>query len=74
MVDVCALATASPDAGAYWRKLKQRFNTEGGQPVKLGHDLKLRASDDKQLDTYCANTLSLLNFRTFPSRVPVTLL
>lgn len=28
-VDVCAILTASPDAGAYWRKLKQRLNAEG---------------------------------------------
>ena len=28
VVDVCAILTASPDAGAYWRKLKQRLKAE----------------------------------------------
>lgn len=27
VVDVCAVLTGSPDAGAYWRKLKQRETT-----------------------------------------------
>jgi hypothetical protein len=31
--------------GAYWRKLKQRLNAEGGQTVTFCHGLKLAASD-----------------------------
>ena len=45
VVDVCSTLTGSPDAGAYWRKLKQRLNAEGGQPVTFCHGLKLTASD-----------------------------
>ena len=48
VVDVCAILTGSPDAGAYWRKLKQRLNAEGGQPVTFCHGLKLTASGIKQ--------------------------
>ena len=48
VVDVCAILTASPDAGAYWRKLKQRLNAESGQPVTLCHGFKLTAPDGKQ--------------------------
>ena len=59
VVDVCATLTASPDAGAYWRKLKQRLNAEGGQPVTFCHGLKLTASDGKQRETDCANTEGL---------------
>lgn len=59
VADVCATLTASPDAGAYWRKLKQRLNAEGGQPVTFCHGLKLTASDGKQRETDCANTEGL---------------
>lgn len=48
VVDVCAILTASPDGGAYWRKLKQRLNAESGQPVTFCHGLKLKAPDGKQ--------------------------
>ena len=47
VVNVCAILIASPDAGAYWRKLKQRLNAEGGQPVTFCHGLKLQAPDGK---------------------------
>ena len=39
VVDVCAILTESPDAGAYWRKLKQRINAEGSQPVTFCNGL-----------------------------------
>jgi DNA-damage-inducible protein D len=45
VVDVCAVLTGSVDAGAYWRKLKQRLIAESGQPVTFCHGLKLKASD-----------------------------
>jgi DNA-damage-inducible protein D len=68
VVDVCAILTASPDAGAYWRKLKQRLNAEGGQPVTFCHGLKLQASDGKQRETDCANTEGLFRIiQSIPS-------
>ncbi len=54
--DVCAALTGSADAGAYWRKLKQRLSEEGGQPVTFCHGLKLLSADGKQRLTDCANT------------------
>ena len=68
LVDVCAILTASPDAGAYWRKLKQRLNAEGGQPVTFCHGLKLQAPDGKQRETDCANTEGLFRLiQSIPS-------
>lgn len=55
VVDVCAVLTESPDAGAYWRKLKQRLIEEGSQVVTNCHGLKLRAPDGKMRDTDCAD-------------------
>ena len=59
VVDVCAALTGSVDAGAYWRKLKQRLVAESGQPVTFCHGLKLMATDGKQRVTDCANTEGL---------------
>ena len=56
VVDVCAVLTGSVDAGAYWRKLKQRLVAENGQPVTFCHGLKLTASDGRRRVTDCANT------------------
>ena len=68
VVDVCAILTGSPDAGAYWRKLKQRLNAEGSQPVTLCHGLKLKAPDGKQRETDCANTEGLFRIiQSIPS-------
>ncbi len=53
---MCAALTDSADAGAYWRKLKQRLVAEGGEPVTLCHGLKLEASDGKKRVTDCVNT------------------
>jgi len=38
---VYTILTGSPDAGTYWRKLIQRLNAEGGQPVTFCHGSKL---------------------------------
>jgi len=46
-VDVCAVLTGSADAGAYWRKLKQRLREEGSEVVTFCHGLKLTAPDGK---------------------------
>ena len=68
VVDICAILTESPDAGAYWRKLKQRLNGEGSQPVTFCHGLKLQAPDGKQRDTDCANTEGLFRIiQSIPS-------
>lgn len=56
VIDVCAILTESLDAGAYWRKLKQRLKEEGSQIVTNCHDLKLEAVDGKSYATDCANT------------------
>ena len=56
VVDVVAVLTDSPDAGAYWRKLKQRLNEEGSEVVTFCHGLKLPAADGKSYETDCADT------------------
>ena len=56
VIDVCAVLTESADAGAYWRKLKQRLGMEGSEVVTFCHGLKLEAPDGKQRVTDCANT------------------
>ncbi len=56
VVDVCGALTDSRDAGAYWRKLKQRLKKEGSEVVTNCHGLKLEASDGKKYKTDCANT------------------
>ncbi len=56
VVDVCGVLTGSIDAGAYWRKLKQRLKEEGSEVVTFCHGLRLEASDGKKYDTDCANT------------------
>lgn len=56
VVDVCGVLTDSLDAGAYWRKLKQRLKAEGSEVVTNCHGLKLEAADGKKYVTDCANT------------------
>ena len=56
VVDICGVLTNSFDAGAYWRKLKQRLIEEGSEVVTFCHGLKLIASDSKKYETDCANT------------------
>jgi DNA-damage-inducible protein D len=68
VVDVCSVLTGSVDAGAYWRKLKQRLIAESGQPVTFCHGLKLIAPDGKQRITDCANTEGLFRIiQSIPS-------
>jgi DNA-damage-inducible protein D len=45
VVDIVNALTDSKDAGAYWRKLKQRLIEEGSQVVTFCHGLKLEAPD-----------------------------
>ncbi len=56
VVDVCEALTDSVDAGAYWRKLKQRLTEEGSEVVTFCHGLKLPSPDGKMRETDCANT------------------
>lgn len=56
VVDVCEALTNSIDAGAYWRKLKQRLVEEESEVVTFCHGLKLLAPDGKMRETDCANT------------------
>ena len=56
VVDVVEVLTSSSDAGAYWRKLKQRLIEEGSEVVTFCHGLKLEAPDGKMRETDCANT------------------
>ena len=55
VVDICGALTDSVDAGAYWRKLKQRLKEESNEVVTFCHGLKLEASDGKKYETDCAN-------------------
>jgi hypothetical protein len=47
VVDVVEVLTESVDAGAYWRKLKERLKDEGSEVVTNCHGLKLPAPDGK---------------------------
>jgi len=68
VVDVCQVLTESVDAGAYWRKLKQRLGAEGSEVVTFCHGLKLPAPDGKQRVTDCANTEGLFRIiQSIPS-------
>jgi hypothetical protein len=68
VVDVVGALTDSPDAGAYWRKLKQRLSEEGSEVVTFCHGLKLEASDGKLRETDCADTEKILRIvQSIPS-------
>ena len=68
VVDVCEVLTGSADAGAYWRKLKQRLNEEASEVVTFCHGLKLEAADGKKYETDCANTEGMLRIiQSIPS-------
>lgn len=47
VVDIVGILSESKDAGAYWRKLKQRLKEEGSEVVTFCHGLKLKAADGK---------------------------
>src|SRR3990167_8462922 len=68
VVDVCSILAESSDAGAYWRKLKQRLVAEGSEVVTFCHGLKLISSDGKKYKTDCANTESIFRIiQSIPS-------
>jgi hypothetical protein len=68
IVDVIAVLTDIADAGAYWRKLKQRLKAEGNETVTNCHGLKMTAADGKSRLTDVANTEQLLRLvQSIPS-------
>jgi len=68
VVDACGVLTDSVDAGAYWRKLKQRLIEEGSEVVTFCHGLKLEATDGKKYETDCATTEGLFRIaQSIPS-------
>jgi len=56
VIDVVRVLTDSIDAGAYWRKLKQRLKEEGSEVVTKCHELKFIAKDGKYYATDAADT------------------
>ncbi len=68
IVDVIAVLTESTDAGAYWRKLKERLKKDGNETVTNCHALKMTAADGKQRLTDVADTEQLLRLiQSIPS-------
>jgi prophage antirepressor-like protein len=68
VVDIVNALTDSKDAGAYWRKLKQRLIEEGSQVVTFCHGLKLEASDGKTYKTDCATAQGIFRIiQSIPS-------
>lgn len=68
VVDVVGVLTGSVDAGAYWRKLKQRLKEEGSEVVTKCHGLKLMATDGKYYTTDAGDTETLFRLiQSIPS-------
>lgn len=68
IIDVVAVLTDSPDAAAYWRKLKQRLKAEGNETVTNCHSLKMPAADGKMRSTDVADTEQLFRLvQSIPS-------
>lgn len=68
ITDVVFILTASVDALAYWRKLKQRLKAEGNETVTNCHGLKMLAADGKMRMTDVADTEQLLRLiQSIPS-------
>jgi hypothetical protein len=59
IVDVVGVLTDSVNAGAYWRKLKERLRKEGNESVTDCHALKMTAADGKQRMTDVADAEQL---------------
>ena len=58
IVDIVSVLTDSVDAGAYWRKLKERLIKEGNETVTNCHGLKMRAADGKMRVADVADTIN----------------
>lgn len=70
VVDVVAALTDSADAGAYWRKLKQRLVAEGSdQTVTNCHGLKFATRDGKKRTIDSLNTEGVFRLiQSIPSK------
>jgi hypothetical protein len=69
IIDVIEVLTESSDAGAYWRKLKQRLKEEGNESVTNCHALKMQAIDGKMRLTDVATTEQLFRLiQSIPSK------
>jgi DNA-damage-inducible protein D len=60
IIDVVRVLTDSVNAGAYWRKLKERLKQEGNETVTNCHSFKMTAADGKQRMTDAADPEELL--------------
>lgn len=68
IIDVIAVLTESANAGAYWRKLKQRLKEEGNETVTNCHSLKMRSTDGKMRATDVADVEQLFRLiQSIPS-------
>ena len=68
VTDILQILTESIDAGAYWRKLKQRLKAEGNETVTNLHGLKMVAADGKMRITDVADTEQLFRLiQSIPS-------
>jgi len=68
VIDVVRVLTNSIDAGAYWRKLKQRLKQEGSEVVTKCHELKFIAKDGKYYSSDSADTETMLRLiQSIPS-------
>lgn len=68
IVDVVAVLTDSADAGAYWRKLKERLKKEGNETVTNCHAFKMTAADGKKRLTDAADAEQLFRLiQSIPS-------
>ena len=71
VADVCSALSesASLDANAYWRKLKQRLIEEGSEVVTKCHGLKMKAADGKMRETDVMRTEDILRLiQSIPSK------
>lgn len=68
VIDIVRVLTDSIDAGAYWRKLKQRLKAEGSEVVTKCHELKFIAKDGKYYTSDAADTEVMLRLiQSMPS-------
>lgn len=68
IIDVILVLTNSVDAGAYWRKFKERLKTEGNESVTKCHGFKMLAADGKMRLTDMADTETILRLiQSIPS-------
>ncbi len=68
IIDIIGALTESVDAGAYWRKLKERLRKEGNETVTNCHSLKMMAPDGKMRLTDVADTQALFRLiQSIPS-------